>query len=54
MWCGLVACCGGLRCVEVVADFGIFGRSVNRWMCRADVDDGVKGGVAVLGRFEVV
>jgi len=45
---------GELTRAEVAADFGISEQSVNRWMRRADIDDGVRDGLTTAELSEIV
>ena len=43
---------GDLTVAEVAADFDISPESVRRWMRQADVDDGVRDGLATAEQYE--
>ena len=45
---------GDLTLAEVAADFDVSPESVRRWMRQADIDDGVKDGLATTEQEEVV
>lgn len=45
---------GDLTVAEVAADFDISVESVRRWMRRADIDDGVVGGLTTSEQSELV
>ena len=50
----MVARRGDLTLAEVAADFDIAPESVRRWVRQADVDDGVRDGLASSEQAEVV
>ena len=45
---------GDLTVPEVAIDFGVSEESVRRWMRKADVDDGIKGGKTSTEQSELV
>ena len=49
-----VALRGDLSVVEVAIDFGVAEELVRRWMCQADVDDGIKDGQTCAEQAEIV
>ncbi len=45
---------GDLSVAEVAHDFDVSPESVRRWMCQADVDDGVVDGLTSAEQAEIV
>ena len=45
---------GELTHAEIAADFDISVESVRRWVCQADIDDGIRGGQTTAEQSELV
>ena len=48
-----VASRGDLTIPEVATDFGVVEESLRRWMCQADVDQGIKDGMSISEQSEL-